>query len=209
MCLWRFLSIHSSEKRTPRNGQVDWKNLIALETLEGFLDGRVADVDPERRAKNLDQTTPAQITPAQLVRKTPMELSSLHRISTMRKFKNLAVQTHLEVQHLPGWLLCTQGSFRRLVMMQLPGYLPRSRGRSSYQEVQTLREGTSWQTPSVRHSTFFLALRWVDLRLSTPGTSTSAAFQQSARHACFNRLPHHHHHKAFWHERCFLCDLFC
>ena len=32
------LSIHSSEKRTPRDGQVDWKMFIALGTLKGFLD---------------------------------------------------------------------------------------------------------------------------------------------------------------------------
>ena len=42
------LSIHSSEKRKNRDGQVDWKNFIALETLKGFLDGHVADVRPEK-----------------------------------------------------------------------------------------------------------------------------------------------------------------
>ena len=45
------LSIHSSEKRTCRDGQVDWKFFIAVETLERFLDGHVADVRPDRRAK--------------------------------------------------------------------------------------------------------------------------------------------------------------
>ena len=45
------LSIHSSEKRKCRDGQVDRKNVIALESVKGFLDGRVADVRPERRAK--------------------------------------------------------------------------------------------------------------------------------------------------------------
>ena len=39
------LSIHSSWKRSRRNGQLDWKILIALATLEGFLDGHVAQ-DP-------------------------------------------------------------------------------------------------------------------------------------------------------------------
>ena len=46
------LTIHSSKKRTRGDGQVDWKNVIALETLEGFLDGHVTDVRPEWRAKN-------------------------------------------------------------------------------------------------------------------------------------------------------------
>ena len=46
------VSIHSSEKRTRRDGQVDWKMFIALETHTGFLDGHVADVRPERGAKN-------------------------------------------------------------------------------------------------------------------------------------------------------------
>ena len=41
------LSIHSSEKRKRRDGQVDWKIFTALETLKGFLDGHVADVHPE------------------------------------------------------------------------------------------------------------------------------------------------------------------
>ena len=45
------LSIHSSEKRTRRDGQVDWKNVTARETLKRFLDGHVADVRPDRRAK--------------------------------------------------------------------------------------------------------------------------------------------------------------
>ena len=46
------VTIHASEKRTRRNGHVDWKILLALETLDGFLDGHVAEVRPERRAKN-------------------------------------------------------------------------------------------------------------------------------------------------------------
>ena len=45
------LSTHWREKRTRRDGQVDRKICIALETLEGFLDGHVADVYHERRAK--------------------------------------------------------------------------------------------------------------------------------------------------------------
>ena len=50
--LLEILAIHSSEKRTRPDGQVDWKFVIALETLKGFLDGHVAGVRPERRAKN-------------------------------------------------------------------------------------------------------------------------------------------------------------
>ena len=52
------LSIQSSEKRTPRDGQVDWKMFTALETLTGFLDGHVADVRPARRAKNKPVSCP-------------------------------------------------------------------------------------------------------------------------------------------------------
>ena len=47
MSLWRFFSIHSSKKRKRRDGKVDWKFFIALETLKGFLDAHVADVRPE------------------------------------------------------------------------------------------------------------------------------------------------------------------
>ena len=46
------LPINLSEKRTRRDGQVGWKMFIALETLEGFLDGHVADVLHERRTKS-------------------------------------------------------------------------------------------------------------------------------------------------------------
>ena len=47
----RFYQIHPSKKSEHRDGQVDRQILIALETLEGFLDGHAADVHSERRAK--------------------------------------------------------------------------------------------------------------------------------------------------------------
>ena len=50
--LWRCFSNHSREKTTRPKGQVDWNILVALETLEGLLDGHVADIRPELRAKN-------------------------------------------------------------------------------------------------------------------------------------------------------------
>ena len=45
------LSIYPSKERKHRDGQVDRQVFIALETLEGCLDGRVAVVHHERRAK--------------------------------------------------------------------------------------------------------------------------------------------------------------
>ena len=45
------LSIHPSEKRKRRHGQVGRQVLSALDTLKGFLDGHVADVHPGRRTK--------------------------------------------------------------------------------------------------------------------------------------------------------------
>ena len=44
--------INSREKRTRRDGQVDWNIVIALETLKGFLDGHVADVLSEEQRTN-------------------------------------------------------------------------------------------------------------------------------------------------------------
>ena len=45
------LSIYPSKERKHRDGQVDRQVFIALETLEGCLDGHVAVVHHERRAK--------------------------------------------------------------------------------------------------------------------------------------------------------------
>ena len=42
------LSTKPSKKRKHPDGQVDRQVLIALETLEGFLDEHAADVHPER-----------------------------------------------------------------------------------------------------------------------------------------------------------------
>ena len=51
--LWRFLSIQSRlEEETSRWSSASGsEHVLALETLKGFLDGHVADVRPERRAK--------------------------------------------------------------------------------------------------------------------------------------------------------------
>ena len=54
--LWRFLSIHPSKKRMFRNGPVDRQVFTVLEALKRRLDGQLADVRPEWRAK----TKPAQ-----------------------------------------------------------------------------------------------------------------------------------------------------
>ena len=61
MFLWRFHPFTRASRRKRQDGQVDWKILIALETLEGFLEGRVADVRSERRAKDKNSILPTWI----------------------------------------------------------------------------------------------------------------------------------------------------